>query len=46
MKALQRLLLWRLGRIAVAPWAGSGETECLVEHARHKRRLAEIGVCP
>jgi hypothetical protein len=44
MKSLQRLLLWRLGRIAIAPWAGAGETECLVEFARNKQRLAEIGV--
>jgi predicted O-methyltransferase YrrM len=44
MKSLQRLLLWRLGRIAIVPWAGPGETECLVEYARNKRRVAEIGV--
>lgn len=44
MLSLQRLLLWRLGRIAITPWAGPGETECLVEYARNKRRLAEIGV--
>jgi len=44
MNSLQRLLLWRLGRIAIAPWAGPGETECLVEYARNRRRLAEIGV--
>jgi hypothetical protein len=44
VNSLQRLLFWRLGRIAIAPWAGAGETECLVEYARNKRRLAEIGV--
>ncbi|HYM23042.1 MAG TPA: class I SAM-dependent methyltransferase [Vicinamibacterales bacterium] len=44
MRALQRLMLWRLGRIAITPWAGAGETECLIGHARNKRRLAEIGV--
>jgi len=44
MKSLRRLLLWRLGRIAVSPWADPGETACLVEYARNKRRLAEIGV--
>jgi predicted O-methyltransferase YrrM len=44
MNSLRRLLLWRLGRIAISPWASPGETECLVEYARNKRRLAEIGV--
>jgi hypothetical protein len=44
MKSLVRCLLWRLGRVAVAPWADAGETACLVEYARNKRRLAEIGV--
>jgi predicted O-methyltransferase YrrM len=44
MLSLQRLLLWWLGRIVITPWAGPGETECLVEYARNKRRLAEIGV--
>lgn len=44
MKSLKRLLLWRLGRINITPWAVAGETECLVDYARNKRRLAEIGV--
>jgi hypothetical protein len=44
MKSLVRCLLWRLGRVAIAPWADAGETACLVEYARNKRRLAEIGV--
>ena len=44
MKSLQRWLLWRLGRIAVTPRADPSETACLVEYARNKRRLAEIGV--
>jgi methyltransferase family protein len=44
MNSLRRFLLWRLGRIAINPWASPGETECLVEYARNKRRLAEIGV--
>ena len=44
MKSLHRFLLWRLGRIAITPWATPDETACLVEYARNKRRLAEIGV--
>ncbi len=39
-----RLLLWRIGRIAIAPWASPAETACLVAYARDKRRLAELGV--
>ena len=44
MRSLQRLLLWQLGRIAIAPWTSQRETDCLEEYARDKRRLAEIGV--
>jgi predicted O-methyltransferase YrrM len=44
LNSLQRLLLWRLGRVAISPWAGPGETDCLIDYARNKRRLAEIGV--
>jgi hypothetical protein len=43
MKSLHRWLLWRLGRIAITPWADPSETACLVD-TRNKRRLAEIGV--
>lgn len=44
MKSLVRLALWRAGLATVAPWAEPGETDCLAEYARGRKRLAEIGV--
>jgi hypothetical protein len=44
VKALGRLLLWRLGLVKVGPWADPAETQAVIRHAAGKRRLAEIGV--
>ena len=44
MTSLSRLLLWKLGRVNIAPWAMPGETAVLQRHAAGKRRLAEVGV--
>lgn len=44
MRSLTRLILWRTGLARIQPWADPAETDCIVRHARGKRRLAEIGV--
>ena len=44
MRALGKLVLWKLGLASIAPWAEAGETEAISRHAAGRRRLAEIGV--
>lgn len=44
MRSFAHLILWRVGLARIQPWAAPAETECIVHHARGKRRLAEVGV--
>jgi hypothetical protein len=44
VNALPRFLRWRFGLETITPWAEPAETACVIEHARGKRRLAEVGV--